>query len=67
MDKIREEVFNRFRKRVEDQVKQHGRIAPRPIVIEPYPAGGPLRGKGRHRRAGTRSTLPANGHPERRN
>jgi hypothetical protein len=67
IDKIREEVIDRFRKRVEDQVKQHGRIAAQPVSLAPCAAGWPLRGKGRSGRAGSRSTLPTNGHPERRN
>jgi hypothetical protein len=59
IEKIREEVINRFRKSALDRVKQQGRISARPIRIEPYPANGPLREKGRSRRAGTpRATHP---------
>jgi hypothetical protein len=53
---VREEAINRFRKSVEGLVKYQERVSARPITIEPYPAGGPLRGKGRSRRAGTRPT-----------
>jgi hypothetical protein len=64
IEKVREEVINRFLKSVEDRVKQQGRISARPIMIEPYPANGPLRGKGRRR--ARRATHPdsAGRHPE---
>jgi hypothetical protein len=53
IDKVRDEEVNRFRKSVEGLVKYQERISARPITIEPYPANGPLRGKGRSRRART--------------
>jgi hypothetical protein len=67
IEQIREEVINRFRKRVEDQIKQQPRFSARPIVIEPYPADGPLRGKGRGRvRRAAHADAPGRG-AERRN
>jgi hypothetical protein len=47
IEQIREEVINRFRKKVEDRAKEHLRIAARGIMVEPHPADAPLRGKGR--------------------
>jgi hypothetical protein len=61
IEKVREEVINRFRKSVEGLVKYQERVLARPITIAPAPAAGPLRGMGQRRRAGTRSTHPANG------
>jgi hypothetical protein len=66
IDKIDEEVISQFLKCVDDRVNQQHRKSAPPITIVPRPVDGPLRGKGRSRRCGTRPTLPANGHPERR-
>jgi hypothetical protein len=54
IEKVRDEVIDRFRKSVEGLVKYQERVSARPITIEPYPASEPLRGKGRSRRAGAR-------------
>jgi hypothetical protein len=57
VEKFREEIINRFRKSVEDRVKQQGRISARPITIAPCPADG------RHRRKDQRRLRRA-AHPD---
>jgi hypothetical protein len=49
VEEAREELINRFRRRVEERVNQQGRISARPITIAPCPADGQLCGKGQRR------------------
>jgi hypothetical protein len=43
VEKVREELINRFRKSVEERVKHQDRFSTRPITIVPSPADGQLR------------------------
>jgi hypothetical protein len=66
IDRIDEDAISQFLKCVGDRVNEQHRISAPPITIVPCKVDGALRGKGRSRRSGTRRTLSANGHPERR-
>jgi hypothetical protein len=66
IEKVREEVISRFRKRVEDRVKHQQRISARPITIAPCPADGPLCSKDRRRLRRATHPQQVGGAPTRR-